>query len=283
MLLQSGTVRSLGGGSAQRLRFGGLRLPDGTWVGVSQLWLDDAIAFKLTPGCDTCQFLFERAEGASQTLSVSSLADRLTQGLSGLEPDIIDRFGELLPQGDYLPLLVRIEPRLVFPGKAGDYFSEEQVDTWGINSFWGLPEYPRTPYYRTFDVVVGNDGHFFEFAVPMVPPFYNDPDRVIEYRERLRASSQPTVVALSILEVRAPAVAPPTSLYYKHWTLAHFVLDGHHKLQAAAETSRPLQLLSLLSLANSNPTTSVQRVPDLRSQRTIPAPIPPSRSPATQD
>ena len=61
MLLQAGAVRTLGGGPGQRLRFGGLRLPDGTWIGVSQLWLDDAIAFKLTPGCDTCQLLFERA------------------------------------------------------------------------------------------------------------------------------------------------------------------------------------------------------------------------------
>jgi hypothetical protein len=282
MLLQAGAVRTLGGGSGQRLRFGGPRLPDGTWIGVSQLWLDDAIAFKLTPGCDTCQFLFERAEGANQTLSLTDLADRLTHGLSGVDSEIIDRFGELLPNGDYLPLLLRIQPRLVFPGKAGDYFAEEQVDTWGVDSFWGLPGYPRTPYYRTFETAVGNDAHLFEFVVPIVPPFYNDPARVSEYRERLVASSRPTAVALSILEVRAPAVAPPTSLHYEHWTLAHFVLDGHHKLQAAAEARRPLQLLSMLSLNEPSSTPSAHRVPTIRSQPNIPAPIPRTRSWAAQ-
>ena len=60
---------------------------------------------------------------------------------------MIDAFGALLPEGEYLPVLLRVEPRLVIPGCEGDYFSGEQVDSWGIgiDQFWGLPEYPHTP------------------------------------------------------------------------------------------------------------------------------------------
>jgi hypothetical protein len=293
MLLQRGDVQTLGGGAGQRLRFGGLHPDDGTGHGVTQLWLDDQIAFKLTPGCDTCQFLFERAEGAGATVSLTELTDRLTNGVEALEQDVIDRFGELLPDGRYLPMLLSIEPRLVYPGKPGDYFCEEQVDVWGVDSFWGLPEYPRTPYYRTFETTIGvgarfvGEGargrygaHLFEFVVPIVPPFYNDPERVNEYRDRLRDSSAPTVVALSFLEVRIPAL-DQGALYYEHWTLVHFVLDGHHKLQAAADAGRALQLLSLLSIENSHPEEAADAVPLIRAQRAVSAPLPSTRAQPT--
>jgi hypothetical protein len=34
--------------------------------------------------------------------------------------------------------------------------------------------------------------------------------------------------------------------YYEHWVLTHFLLDGHHKMEAAATAGRPIRLLSLL-------------------------------------
>jgi hypothetical protein len=48
---------------------------------------------------------------------------------------VISRFGALLPQGQYQPLLLQVEPRLIYPAKEGDYFAEEQVATWGLESF----------------------------------------------------------------------------------------------------------------------------------------------------
>lgn len=36
---------------------------------------------------------------------------------------MVDAFGALPPEGEYLPLLLSVEPRLVVPGKDGDYFS----------------------------------------------------------------------------------------------------------------------------------------------------------------
>ncbi|MEV0457806.1 hypothetical protein [Catellatospora methionotrophica] len=48
--------------------------------------------------------------------------------------------------------------------------------------------------------------------------------------------------------------------------LAHFLLDGHHKMQAAAEAGRPLRLLSLLSVdAGLALPDQVARIPGLRA------------------
>ncbi|GAA5020855.1 hypothetical protein GCM10023335_51080 [Streptomyces siamensis] len=214
------------------------------------LAVDGEPAFELSFWCGSCPFLFRRLAGARQTLSMASLRERLAEPLPGLDEGVIDAFGTLLPEGVYLPLLLRVEPRLVVPGQEGDYFSHEQVDTWGIDQFWGLPEYPHTPYYRTFETVVDDDAHLYEFVVPMVPPTWNDRERVEEYVEQMRQGQVPTAVAVSTLDLCQPALDLSTD-YYQHWGLTHFLLDGHHKLEAAASAGRPVQLLSLLALDES--------------------------------
>lgn len=101
----------------------------------------------------------------------------------------------------------------------------------------------------------------------MLPPAWNDQRRVSEFARLLAESSSPTAVAVSILDVCAPAVDDRSADYYDHWGLTHFLLDGHHKVQAAAENGRPLRLLSLLAVDASLATPDqVLRVPQLRSQ-----------------
>lgn len=102
-------------------------------------------------------------------------------------------------------------------------------------------------YYRTFETAVDDEAHLFEFVVPMVPPSWNDKGRVRWHRSRLRESSQPTAVAVATLDVCAPADEQGED-YFAHWGLTHFLLDGHHKLEAASENGSALQLLSLLSI-----------------------------------
>jgi hypothetical protein len=164
--------------------------------------------------------------------------------------------------------LQTVQPRLTYPSGPGDYFVDEQVATWGLRPFWGLPEHPRTPYYRTFETSVDENAHLFEFVVPMVPPTWNDASKVAEHANRLRSSARPTAVALTTLDVCQPAIAGEQgSDYYAHWCLTHFLLDGHHKLQAAAESHQPLRLLSLLSVDASHATTEqILRIPNLVSQ-----------------
>ena len=237
----------LGVETGARLRFGEEAKKEGQWAGRRLMWLDDRPAFELSFWCGTCQFIFKRLEGSNQTLSLAELGQRLDDGLDTTEDDVVSQFAKLLPRGRYQPMLLQVEPLLVSPSGPGDYFCEDQLETWSIDSFWGLPEYPATPYYRTYETRVEAGSHLFEFVVPMVPPSWNDLDRVREYALGLAESTKPTAVAVSVLDVRQPADAEGPD-YYCHWLLTHFLLDGHHKLQAAAESASPVRLLSLLSL-----------------------------------
>lgn len=260
------------GGDHPRLVFGEEPKAEGSWAGRRSLQLDGTPAFELSYWCGTCQFLFRRLEGANATVSITELESALNDGLDRVEDDVVEAFGSLLGRGIYIPLLMEVRPRLLLPGRDGDYFTEEQTQTWGLESFWGLPEYPRTPYYRTFETSAGADAHLYEFVVPMVPPSWNDTATVTRHAEALARSPRPTAVAVSTLDICAPAVNHGQD-YYDHWGLTHFLLDGHHKMNAASQTARPLRLLSLLSVeASLAAPDDVAQIATLRSQPASPRP-----------
>ncbi|MEV6545748.1 hypothetical protein [Streptomyces sp. NPDC051665] len=250
-----------------RLRFGVDQREGEGRPGCRVLVVDGEPAFELSNWCGTCPLLFRRLVTANKKLSLEDVRERLTGTLA--EPGdggVIDAFGALLPEGEYLPVLLRVEPRLVIPGREGDYFTGEQVDTWGIDQFWGLPEYPHTPYYRTFETAVDASAHLYEFVVPMVPPTWNERERVEEYVELMGRGAVPTAVAISTLDVCEPANGFGED-QSQHWGLTHFLLDGHHKLEAAATVGRPVQLLSLLALGESLASAEDRaRLPALRAQ-----------------
>lgn len=253
--------------SEARLSFGADQREGEGWPGRRVLMVDGKPAFELSNWCGSCPLLFRRLVTATQKLSMEDVRERLTGTLA--EPGdggVIDAFGPLLPEGEYLPVLLRVEPRLVIPGREGDYFSGEQVDTWGVGQFWGLPEYPHTPYYRTFETAVDASAHLYEFVVPMVPPTWNERERVEEYVELMCGGAVPTAVAISTLDVCEPAIGFGED-QSQHWGLTHFLLDGHHKLEAAATAGRPVQLLSLLALGESLASAEDRaRLPALRAQ-----------------
>ncbi|MFF3690190.1 hypothetical protein [Streptomyces sp. NPDC002187] len=267
-MIKWGEPRRLGVPAPEaRLRFEAEQRETGGGPGRRLLVVDGEPAFELSFWCGTCPFLFRRLETARQTLSLESVQERLTGALADPEDGgVIDAFRALLPEGEYLPMLLRVEPRPVVPGREGDYFSGEQVATWGLDQFWGLPEYPHTPYYRTFETAVDASAHLYEFVVPMVPPTWNARERVEEYVELMGRGTVPTAVAVSTLDVCEPAVGLPAD-HYQHWGLTHFLLDGHHKLEAAATAGRPVHLLSLLALGEClAESEDCARLPALRTQ-----------------
>jgi hypothetical protein len=186
VILPSSEVQQLGvDEAAATLRFGDEPNTSGKRPGSRRLWLHGQPAFELSFWCGTCPVTFERLHGAAGTLSVTDMDSTLRRGLDDVDPSVLNAFGELLPAGAYLPMLLRVTPRLVTPAGPGDYFADEQVATWGLSGFWGLPENPRTPYYRTFETPAAPGAHLYEFVVPMVPPTWNERDRVRQYAEVL--------------------------------------------------------------------------------------------------
>lgn len=240
VLLAADPVRELGSPSP-RLVFSDL--PNRRTLSV-----DGATAFELNWWCGTCPYLFERQPGARTAPSVDGLRDRLDSGLDRVDDDVVTAYGSLLPEGGYLPMLLEATPRRVAPGGVGDFFTAENRVT------WGQPEAgasPGTEYYRTFETRIDDDAHLYEFVVPMVPPSWNEPATVDEHAERLAKGAAPTAVALTTLDVIDPVWAEAGSDLHTQWCLTHFLLDGHHKIAAAARLGRPMRLLALLSLDNS--------------------------------
>jgi hypothetical protein len=218
------------------------------------LTLDGKPAYHLGNVCNTCAFFFERLDGATHSVTAESLADDLAAGPPSMDPAWTEAVGRLLPVGEYVPFYTQVALRLVTPGQAGDYYAEEQVATWGVDQFWGLPHDPRTEYYRG-RVVPLPPASFgaravFEFVVPMFPRGWLDADRLDEYRAR-RAPEPPTALALAVLDVKGPETCAEAPAVAEHWCLAHYLLDGHHKVYAATEAGAPIGLLSFLAVGQS--------------------------------
>lgn len=198
--------------------------------------------------CGTCAFFFERMGGANQSVHVEKLVDSLNTGIDKLDDGIIDDLKTIIPNGKYLVSLSQIQPQLSMPFSDQDYFSHEQIDLWGIDGFWGLPHYPKTEYYRLNSKVLKEQRGFFEFLVPTFPYTWLKQERVEEYKSKISNDNQPTVVSLSILDVKQPANWDGDPKTTSHWCLAHYLLDGHHKAYASAMSGKPITMISFIAL-----------------------------------
>jgi hypothetical protein len=214
----------------------------GTAFSPRRLTLRGAPVFELNLWCGTCPALFKKLAGP-EIADLGLANQQLNAGLVGIDDEVLRVYGKVLPKSEYTVLLLEVTPRLVEPGSALDYLTHEQVTTWGVDDSDAAAD-PGTPYYRTFEATVSRDSHLYEFVVPMVPPSWNNAERVDEYTAAMRGGTG-TAVAYSILDVLQPATDEGED-YYEHWVLTHFLLDGHHKIEAAARAERPIGLLSLV-------------------------------------
>jgi hypothetical protein len=160
--------------------------------------------------------------------------------------------GKVLAPGRYSVMLVRLTPRLAIPGDESDYFAREAVDTWGLDPYFGVAHSPHTPYYRLGsqplgDVPYGGRRLGVVLGVPLYPPLMLDPEVVGSYREALRTnSSRPTVLALGLVADRGPATWHTQPDYTRHLVVTLYILDGHHKIAAAAQVALAVQFLGRL-------------------------------------
>jgi hypothetical protein len=203
-------------------------------------------AYELGNACSTCAFFFERKEGANEKVEVAELVDRLASGLSP-DDDVTTRaLAAMVPIGRYDMHFVEFVPSIVELGTPNDYFVKEQQAVWGLDGFWGLPHNPKVPYYRAGDRAISPTQRLFEFVMPMYPRNWLDQERVAKYRSALDDGQKPTAVAISLLDVKGAEVTEVDE--FEHWCFAHYLLDGHHKIEAAARAQRPITLVSFVAL-----------------------------------
>jgi hypothetical protein len=243
--------------------------------------------YSMWVGCDSCSVLFEREP--TPGLTRADVADRLRHGSDSSDAGLLGAIASLLPSGDYAVANVSVRPVMTVPGDPNDYFNRDSIDLFAddagsINTtYWraGSTQLPRDaglePKRRAGlhalksaslaheweHPIVNATGFpathklFFHLLIPMEPPNELDPKRVAEYRRAADAGEQSTALGVSVLDIRAPANWHGDAAEYpEHWVLATWVLDGHHKIQAAAESGTAVRLLTFISRAESGATRS---------------------------
>jgi hypothetical protein len=208
-------------------------------------------AFHIGNICGTCSFFFERLEwanGSNQGTSPKAISMLFQKGITELEDDILSKVSLILPSGEYKVLLNEVTPEFVELGSEKDYFSNEQVDVWRIDPFWGLPHYPKVKYYRGLTKEISNSSKLFEFIVPTFPVGWLKEETIGMYKSLLTTEVKSTALCLSVLDVKEPAYYEEGANHTQHWCLSHYIIDGHHKVFSAASQNKPITLLSFLAL-----------------------------------
>lgn len=207
-------------------------------------------AFHIGNVCDTCEFFFERlggANGANMGISPKEISHTLEKGLTKLDNDFLSKVALILPNGEYDVSLQEVNPRFVELGTKQDYFSNEQVQVWGMDKFWGLPHSPKIKYYRGVTEERTDTSKLFEFIVPTFPVNWLDEETIDMYKALITDEQKPTALCLSVLDVKEPGDYEDETEYPRHWCLTHYIIDGHHKMYTASLLNKPITILSFLA------------------------------------
>lgn len=213
--------------------------------------------FEYGSPCGTCGIVFRKI-GSTDHQVTDSEAVQLLGALDALPSDAaIRRLARVLPTGQYHPVIIEEAVVRVEPGSSSDYFATDVVRLFGLDPP-DEPSGPKIPYYRLgLDHELARGGPYgpYKALVTAVVMPLHDPNRLnrerIEYWKRqLDSGVTLTAFAVSIVDDQAPAVGGPddsTYQYEEQFLFANCLIDGHHRLQAASETSARVRLLSLLT------------------------------------
>ncbi|MGM5629859.1 hypothetical protein O2K51_03070 [Apibacter raozihei] len=208
---------------------------------------DNEPLFHIGNICGTCAFFFTQIKtDLAGSYTADSVRNNLANGIETISDDISKQLSAIIPEGEYECLLLEIQPyQTCYNGKR-DYFKEEQNPLWDYED-----ETDETGgiYYRGTDSVISEHEKLFEFFIPLYPPSSLEENRVRFYQEQIREGKQPTALALAVVDAKEcmTYMEIPEDGIVSHWTYANYLLDGHHKIQAASREKKSITLLSFIS------------------------------------
>ena len=176
--------------------------------------------------CGTCSAIFERIQNNELPLSSNQVGQKLEQGLNSIPQNIVETVNQLLPKGQYIIGLLETIASMERPRSRREHANFCRADY-----FW-LQHLGRQDW--TFKN---------EIILPIYQEKLLDEERISYYTQAIENGARPTALAFSIFDIRVPMGGS-----YFEWTLAHFLLDGHHKVMAASRIKKPISILSFLLL-----------------------------------
>lgn len=212
--------------------------------------------FEYGSPCGTCGVLFKKLRSADDQLTDAE-AQQLLGSLDVVPPDdVLRRLARILPVGTYRPIVVTARVQRVDPGSSDDYFANEVVRLFGFEPpDYKAPGGPSTSYWRVGENLVLPSPQqtvppyramFTAVAMPFHDVARLDRERVEHWKSKARAGEPLTAVAVSMVDAQAPATWTHCP-YEQMFLWSHCILDGHHRLQAAAELGVPVRILTLWS------------------------------------
>lgn len=171
--------------------------------------------------CETCLFLVQ-VSGAKWKNPIT-ISSNLNDGLTELSHDIVTELSCLIPNGQYVVALLRVHPRL-----------KKQSD--------------GSEYYRVGSREFAYGKKIEEYLVPIQPSESLNQSVVQEYIKIVETSSSPTALCVSFLDIKYPLNELNSD---EIWLHTHYLLDGHHKMYAAAKAKKPVTMISFISIDES--------------------------------
>lgn len=218
--------------------------------------LDGEKLFHIGNICGTCAFFFRQLKNDIQgSYAIDELKENLNKGVKSLDIHTLDILSKILPATkpedknycEYDALLLEINPHITRFNDKGDYFKEDQSKLW-----YDADEETDSigaAYYRGIDSKITDNEKLYEFYIPLYQPEQLNTERVNYYREKIRKGIKPTAISLSVVDAKTSMIYidEPADGITGHWCFANYMLDGHHKMYAAALEKKPITLISFLT------------------------------------
>ncbi|HEU4782942.1 MAG TPA: hypothetical protein VFS83_06370 [Ktedonobacterales bacterium] len=210
--------------------------------------------------CGTCGIVFRKIGSVANRISDTQAAQLLGDLDAIPPPDVLRRLARVLQPGAYYPSIVTGPVQLIAPGAANDYFATDVVRLFGRKAPDARESAePGTAYYR-----LGVDRHLDRtgrshgphqalitaVVMPLQDPSQLNHERIEYWKHQHRTGRNLTAFAVAVLDNQAPAMDPADNTYpfEEQFLLTLCTLDGHHRIQAAAELGASVRILSLLSM-----------------------------------
>ncbi len=214
---------------------------------LSHVSLGGARIFEVGYDCGTCGTLFRKIASPANRIDDREAAAMLGALTEVPAPATLQRLARPLPRGRYRVAVLEGRVVLVHPGAPEDFFATE------VARLHGKGTDPATPYYRfgqpralaAREASAGEAALLVTVAMPIHDLSKLDRDRVDHWKRAALSGEQLTALAVAVLNIQAP-FDPPFEVgypYVEQFLLGCCLLDGHHRLQAAAELESPARIL----------------------------------------